>query len=92
MVGVGACGVGEGGDHLLSARSPFPADPRLCLAPPASLSCCSLRPSVSPLLVRPTARTPGSALRRDVSSTKSAVCVCVCGCVWVGGWGVTKEG
>ena len=39
---------------------------------PASLSAASLRPSMSPLLVMPTARTPGSALSCAVSSTKSA--------------------
>lgn len=39
--------------------------------PPASLSASSLRPSVSPLLVMPTALTPGRLLSRLVSSTRS---------------------
>lgn len=50
--------------------------------PPASLSAASLRPSVRPLLVMPTARMPGSWLSCPVSSTRSAdgaqACVQVC--------------
>lgn len=49
-----------------------PATNSLCdKHPPASLSASSLRPSVSPLLVRPTALMPGRLLSRLVSSTRS---------------------